>query len=262
MASPVPDDDLGPRLRRMTRRGFAIGGAAIVAGVGARRWLLTRSEEDGLIWPLRRVLGWDERLARAAARPTRLAPDFPRGRARRPRVNGVIGLDAAIDPAAWRLHATGAAGRSREFTLEDIKALPRAEQVTELKCIEGWSTVVHWAGARLVDLAAATGLATRDGRPFRPGADPGDLLGYAGLATPDGRYYVGLDMAAALHPQTLLCYELDGRPLTPAHGAPLRLVIPVKYGIKNIKGVGTLAFTDRRPADYWAERGYDWYAGH
>jgi hypothetical protein len=75
-------------------------------------------------------------------------------------------------------------------------------------------------------------------------------------------YYVGLDIASALHPQTLLCYEMNGQPLTPQHGAPLRLVIPVKFGIKNLKRIGTIRFTDVRPADYWAERGYDWYAGH
>ena len=75
-------------------------------------------------------------------------------------------------------------------------------------------------------------------------------------------YYVGLDIESALHPQTLLCYAMDDRPLSLGHGAPLRLVIPVKYGIKNIKRIGTIRFTDERPADYWAERGYDWYAGH
>ena len=66
---------------------------------------------------------------------------------------------------------------------------------------------------------------------------------------------------AAFHPQTLLCYEMNGEPLDTQHGALLRLVIPVKYGIKNIKRIGTIRFTDERPADYWAERGYDWYAG-
>ena len=55
---------------------------------------------------------------------------------------------------------------------------------------------------------------------------------------------------------------LPAAPLTPEHGAPLRLAIPLKYGIKNIKRIGTIRFTDARPADYWAERGYDWYAGH
>jgi DMSO/TMAO reductase YedYZ molybdopterin-dependent catalytic subunit len=129
---------------------------------------------------------------------------------------------------------------------------------TELRCIEGWSTVVYWAGARLVDLAAMTGLAIRSGR--RDG--PGELLKYVSLETPDAAYYVGLDMASAFHPQTLLCYEMNDQPLTPEHGAPLRLVIPVKYGIKNLKQIGTIRFTDVRPTDYWAERGYDWYAGH
>jgi DMSO/TMAO reductase YedYZ molybdopterin-dependent catalytic subunit len=132
----------------------------------------------------------------------------------------------------------------------------------ELRCIEGWSEIVHWAGARLADLASVTGLATRGGQPFDPNAHGGDLLRYTALETPDREYYVGLDMASALHPQTLLCYEMAGRPLTPEHGAPLRLVIPVKYGIKNLKRIGTIRFTDARPADYWAERGYDWYAGH
>jgi DMSO/TMAO reductase YedYZ molybdopterin-dependent catalytic subunit len=132
----------------------------------------------------------------------------------------------------------------------------------ELRCIEGWSEIVHWAGARLADLASVTGLATRGGQPFDPATNGDDLLRYTALETPDRAYYVGLDMASALHPQTLLCYEMEGRALTPEHGAPLRLVIPVKYGIKNLKRIGTVRFSDVRPADYWAERGYDWYAGH
>jgi DMSO/TMAO reductase YedYZ molybdopterin-dependent catalytic subunit len=106
------------------------------------------------------------------------------------------------------------------------------------------------------------GLATRSGRPADPISNAHDLLGYAALETPDRDYYFGLDMASALHPQTLLCYEMDGRPLTSQHGAPLRLVIPLKYGIKSLKRIGTIRFTDARPADYWAERGYDWYSGH
>ncbi len=104
--------------------------------------------------------------------------------------------------------------------------------------------------------------ATRSGRPSDPRREPEDLVGYVSLETEDGGYYVGLDMESALHPQTLLCYEMNGKPLTAPHGAPLRLAIPVKYGIKNIKRIGTIRFTDRRPPDYWAERGYDWYAGH
>jgi Oxidoreductase molybdopterin binding domain len=258
-----PGDDMERRLRRLTRRGFASVGVAALAGLAGWRWLVTRGDEDGLPWPLRRVLEFDERVARGAFRASRLSAEFPRSAGRMPRVNGSIGLDIGLDPTAWRLRVIGSAGAEAQqsFGLDDIKALPRVEMTTELRCVEGWSEVVNWAGARLVDLAAATGLATRGGRPFGPGSVD-DLLGYAAVETPDGNYYVGLDMASAVHPQTLLCYEIDGRPLTPEHGAPLRLVIPVKYGIKNLKQIGTIRFTDVRPADYWAERGYDWYAGH
>jgi DMSO/TMAO reductase YedYZ molybdopterin-dependent catalytic subunit len=258
---PHPEDvSLEPRLRRLSRRGFAVAGAAALTGLAGWQWLVTRSEEDGLPWPFRRVLGLNERLAWAAFSTARRAPEFRRSAAREPRVNGQVGIDPTLDPPAWRLRVIGPSGEggALRLRLEEIKALPRVEMTTELKCIEGWSTVVHWAGARLVDLAALTGLATRRGR----GNEPGDLLRYAALETPDAAYYVGLDMASALHPQTLLCYEMGGRPLSPEHGAPLRLVIPVKYGIKNLKRVGTIRFTDHRPADYWAERGYDWYAGH
>ena len=259
-----PDVELERRLRRLSRRGFAWGGVAALAGFAGWRWLVTRSEEDGLPWPLRRMLELDERLARGLFRASRRSPEFPRSAARMPRVNGSIGLGSNLDPARWRLQVVGAAGAQarRSFTLDDVKALPRVEMTTELRCIEGWSEVVHWAGARLADLAAVTGLATRSGRPADPISNAHDLLGYAALETPDREYYVGLDMASALHPQTLLCYQMDGEPLTPEHGAPLRLVIPVKYGIKSLKRIGTIRFTDARPADYWAERGYDWYSGH
>lgn len=136
--------------------------------------------------------------------------------------------------------------------LADIQALPKFEMITEFKCVEGWSTIVHWGGARFADFAARYQPATLNGKP----------LPYASLVTPDGGYYVGWDMASLLHPQTLLCYEMNGLPLTLEHGGPLRLVSTLKYGIKQIKRIGRITFTDQRPADYWGDRGYDWYSGH
>ena len=132
---------------------------------------------------------------------------------------------------------------------------------TELKCIESWSAVVHWARARLSDSLARYPLATRSGCPADPLNPPADFAPYVAVLTPDEQYYVGLDMHSALHPQTLLCYEMNGAPLT-SHGAPLRLVTPLKYGIKRLKRIGTIAFADTRPKDHWAELGYDWDAGH
>ncbi|WP_262886746.1 molybdopterin-dependent oxidoreductase [Mucilaginibacter humi] len=81
------------------------------------------------------------------------------------------------------------------------------------------------------------------------------------METPDKKYYVGLDMDSALHPQTLLAYEMNDKPVPLNHGAPLRLIIPVKYGVKNLKRIGSITFSNTRPRDYWAEVGYDYYLG-
>ena len=134
------------------------------------------------------------------------------------------------------------------MTIAQIRELPRVEQITQLNCIEGWTVVVRWAGARFADFTAKYAPQFRDAR-------------YVKMQTPDQAYFVGLDSASALHPQTLLCYEMNGAGLTSAHGAPLRLVIPVKYGVKNIKRIGRITYTNERPEDYWANEGYDWYAG-
>ena len=254
------DADISRQLRRMTRRGFVAGGAAALAGFAGWKWISSTGQDGMLTWPLRKVLEFNEKIARAAFDPDRMARSFPDSAAKMPRVNGRYGIDPKLDLENWRLEVQGPAG-SRRLTLADVKALPRIVHTTELKCIEGWSEVVTWAGARLADLAEATGLARRGGKPGNPLADPTDLVPYVALTTPDAGYFVGLDIASALHPQTLLCYEMNGEPLTLPHGAPLRLAIPVKYGIKNLKQIGTIRFADARPPDYWAEKGYDWYAG-
>jgi DMSO/TMAO reductase YedYZ molybdopterin-dependent catalytic subunit len=136
-----------------------------------------------------------------------------------------------------------------DLRLSDIKALPKRDLITRFCCIEGWSSIVWWGGARFSDFT----------RKFFPPGRP--LPKYVYLATPGEDYYVGLDMKSALHPQTLLAYERNGKALDETHGAPLRLAIPIKYGIKNIKRIGLIRFTDTKPGDYWAEEGYDWFAG-
>ncbi len=267
--APLPTEaEVLAEARRRSRRSFIGLGLAGLAGIGGWRWLLSQPDDAGIPHPLRKVLDANSRLSSAYFKETRLAPEFARSRARTPRENGDVGLEAELDPAAWRLRVQGyGTGKTQEFTLADIQALPRVEMTTELKCIEGWSTVVHWAGARLSDFLTRYPLATRSGRPagydpVDPRNPPADLAPYVGMATPDELYYVGLDMPSALHPQTLLCYEMNGQPLTAGHGAPLRLVTPLKYGIKHLKRIGTIAFADTRPKDYWAELGYDWDAGH
>jgi hypothetical protein len=258
---PRLDPDL--EMRRMTRRSFMWAGVAITGGYAGIKWIATRRTEDGLAYPLRSAFEFTEQVNRDLYNPARLSPTFPRSMAGEPRPNGAEGLGESFDPSDWQLTIEGVFGKTEpvQLSLEAIKKLPRTEIVTELKCIEGWSQIVHWAGTRFADLVALYPPFTLSGEAPNIKEKPTDLADYVGMSTPDGGYYVGLDRESALHPQTLLCYEMNGEPLTLEHGAPLRLVIPVKYGIKNIKRIGTIQYTTRRPADYWAERGYDWYAG-
>jgi DMSO/TMAO reductase YedYZ molybdopterin-dependent catalytic subunit len=208
---------------------FGIAGAAVIAGLNQ---LLKISPHE-----------FNERVTRSLLGARREAPVFPRERAREPKPNGFAGLEEEFDGKDWTLKIDAPGMPTRSMTIEEVKALPRVEMTTELMCVEGWSEVVHWTGTPLKHIA------------------PAQAPDYVSLTTPDEVYYVGLDRESALHPQTLLAWEMNGAPLTSEHGAPLRLVIPVKYGIKNIKRIGSIRFTAERPADYWAERGYDWYSG-
>jgi DMSO/TMAO reductase YedYZ molybdopterin-dependent catalytic subunit len=250
-------------MRRLTRRSFVTGAAAALAGLGGWRWLTTAAQEGSLPWPLRRVLAFNQNLAEGLYSPDRLAPTFPEETVRGlPRTNGLVGLAGAVNAPAWRLRVRhGGRGGEQEIGLAALRGLPRVNLVTELKCVEGWSEVMHFGGVRFRDFVTRFGLGTRSGRAPDPEGNPQDLYRYVYLATPDESYYVGLDMASALHPQTLLCDTMNWQPLTPEHGAPLRIYLAVKYGFKSLKRLGAVRFQDDRPADYWAERGYDWYAG-
>lgn len=247
-------ENVDQEMRRLSRRSFMWAGVTLATGFGAWKWINARPQIDGIGAPFRRVMEFNEKLTRSYFSPARLAATFPVSLAREPVLTGEFGMiDAASDPRDWSLTVEGVQGKDEpiSLTMADIKALPPFEMVTEHKCVEGWSRVVHWTGVRFADFAAK----------YPPAAVKGAPPGYVGMATADEAYYVGLDMVSAMHPQTLLCYEMNGEPLTAQHGAPLRLAIPLKYGIKCIKWIGTIRYADTKPADYWAERGYDWYAG-
>jgi hypothetical protein len=235
-------------LRGRTRRAFLTMGVGAAAGYGAWRWLQTRPQDGSLPRPFRRMLHFNEKLERGLFTEHRLAARLPDDRVEPIRTNGLVGLSLDYDPTQWQLNVRPGPRTERRVTMEEIKALPKIEETMQLNCIEGWSVVIDWTGARFGDFSAK----------FAPDAIH---KAYVGIETPNQEYYVGIDMPSALHPQTLLCYEMNGAPLAVENGAPLRLVIPSKYGIKNIKRIGTITYTDQRPADYWAEEGYDWYAG-
>lgn len=235
-------------MAKRTRRSLLTGGVAALVGLGGLKWIATREDRDEIPWPLRRGLEFNQKISEAIFSGKRLAPEFAVSRAvSKVRVNSDIGITKSADIANWQVEVSGTNGRDGKVPLGEIRQIAKAEHVTELKCVEGWSQIVHWGGTRFSDFA----------KQFPPA--PG--MNYVAMSTADGEYYVGLDMASAMQSQTLLCYEMSGKPIEINHGAPLRLCIPTKYGIKNIKQIAKIAYTNVRPPDYWAEQGYDWYAG-
>jgi DMSO/TMAO reductase YedYZ molybdopterin-dependent catalytic subunit len=245
----LPETQLKRELSRRTRRAFLVGGAAAVAGWGAYEWLTNAPDEDDTPWPQRRVLDWNAKLAHAYLSNSHRMPTYSPHEITYLKPNGDIGLGGDFEPGNWKLTVSSDGLAPFGLLLRDVTSLPKATMITRFCCIEGWSSIVSWAGARFSDFT----------KKFFP---PGRALPrYVSIATPDEEYYVGLDIKSALHTQTLLAYEQNEKPLAPEHGAPLRLVIPVKYGIKSIKRIGSIRYTNQKPDDYWAEQGYDWFAG-
>jgi DMSO/TMAO reductase YedYZ molybdopterin-dependent catalytic subunit len=246
----LPEKDAQDRLKRLTRRGFLAGGIAAVAGIGGFEWLTKTGQMGDRPWPERKILDFNGRVARAYLSDSHLAPTFSKDQVTSQKANGGYGLDDDDELKSWKLTFDPGAGVPPvNLQLGDVQALPRVQMATRFCCIEGWNAISQWTGVRLTDFL----------RKYQPAGNA--FPKYVYMSTPDEEYYVGLDMKSAMHPQTLLAWEMNGETLTPEHGAPLRLVIPVKYGIKNIKRIGTIRLTDKRPADYWAENGYDWFAG-
>ena len=130
------DEEVLRRLRRMSRRGFTIGAAGAVAGLAALGWLKYFAPAvGGIPWPLRWAHELNEGLSRAAFSTGRLAPTYPASAAVEPRVNGTVGLAAALDADRWRLHVEDDRGGALRLSLADVRALPRTEVVTELRCV-------------------------------------------------------------------------------------------------------------------------------
>lgn len=234
--------------RRRSRRSFLTGAAGVVGAGAFWRWVQTQPTDDRVPSVLRSTLETNEAIWSTVS-DDRSAPEYPIERATPIQVNGRVGIREQIDIDDWTLRVEGPDGELLdELDLAALQAMPQRDLVIEHKCIEGWSSIVHWGGVRYRDFHA-------------PYADRIADAEYVALATPNGEYYVGWDLDAMLHPQTLLALREHGEPLDQDHGAPLRLATPNRYGIKTIKRIGVIRYTRERPADYWAERGYDWYAG-
>ena len=256
--SDVPES----AIRRRMLKSFGWFTVAAVVPLGVYNWITNSPNLMGVKKPLRRVLNANEEISRQYFSNTHLVKTFPvTEAARTPRVNGFDGMHNPL-PADWKLQIDRPNNSAEPLllTMDDIKSLPKQELIYDFKCVEGWSQIQHWGGVRLSDFMTKYKLGTHSGNAPSPD-NPGDLFKHVGMETPDKGYYVGVDMESAMHPQTLLAYELNGQPISNSHGAPLRLIIPVKYGVKNLKRIGRIFFSDERPRDFWTERGYDYYVG-
>ena len=218
--------------------------------IAAWIWLRRQPDDNGAPKPLRAVLNTNEKIFSTFFSNNNLAKVFPLPEAAaKVRKNGDEGMRDDFDATKWKLQLIRNIGDTIYITMDDIKALPKTDVIFDFKCIEGWSQVTHWGGVKFSDFAKKYNL------------DWQSHLNYVGMNTPDKKYYVGIDTKSIFHPQTILCYEMNGKPLPVNQGYPLRLIIPVKYGIKHLKRIGTIFFSNERPPDYWFERGYDYYAG-
>jgi DMSO/TMAO reductase YedYZ molybdopterin-dependent catalytic subunit len=147
----------------------------------------------------------------------------------------------------WALEVSGLVRRPLRLTLDDLQRLPRVTQRVNHYCVEGWTAVEEWTGCRVAELARLAGAAPE--------------ARYVDFESFDDGYHESWDFESATHPQTLVCYGLDGRLLGPAHGAPARVFSPVKLGYKNTKYLTRVVFLPRRTGGYWSDQGYEWYGG-
>ena len=200
--------------------------------------------------PLKAGLGFSDWASELLFRREHLAPTFADANVtpfNRFPINDYDVDDPEVDLQNWKLAVGGAVQRPGEYTLSQVQSLEKHTQNTRHVCVEGWDVIGNFGGARLSDFLKAIG------------ADTGSRFITVECAD---AYYESLDMATALHPQTLLCYEMYDRPLTRQHGAPLRLNIPTKIGYKQAKYLTKLEVTDQlHRVGYWEDQGYSGFYG-
>jgi DMSO/TMAO reductase YedYZ molybdopterin-dependent catalytic subunit len=253
----------------LNRRGLLLGAAAlglsgckVLDGANVKDSALRNAFESvsGLTYRTQRLLGGGHTLA-----PEYTEADVRQGQ----RPNGSVDPDAAEylslkegGFAGYSLTVTGLVERPLVVPLGQLKAMPSRTQITRHDCVEGWSCIAKWTG---VPLAAVL----HEARP-KVNARFAVFHCYDALErtlSGEVRYYESIDLIDAYHPQTILAYGLNGADLPVANGAPLRLRVERQLGYKMAKYVHTIELVDSFASyglgkgSYWADRGYEWYAG-
>lgn len=229
--------------RDFLRLGLVAGPAALAAGCGWDGGSLLRPR----LATVSRVNDWvGEHLFLSSER---LAPTFPPS-ARSGRMPSYFISDRTPvwrGPAAWALTVAGQVRKPMRLTLAQLRALPSLTYTVKHHCVEGWTTVATWTGVPVHVVARLV--------------EPTDEARYLRFDSFDDGYMNGWDLKSAMHPQTMLAYAFNDRPLGPDHGAPLRLYSPIKLGYKLTKYLTAMTFTRERPTGYWEDQGYPWLGG-
>jgi DMSO/TMAO reductase YedYZ molybdopterin-dependent catalytic subunit len=193
--------------------------------------------------------GWNERVQGLLLSRSRLSKDEPTTALTRPGAFPAYKISAAIPiaPPGWRLKVGGLVQRAGNLSLADLRRMTRTDVRVRHHCVEGWSAVAAWHGVALRDLAELVG------------ADP--RAPYVEFRSFDEGYWSSWDRASVMHPQTILAYGMNGEPLAPDYGAPLRLYSAVKLGYKMVKYLTEVNFMPVQTGGYWEDQGYEWFAG-
>jgi len=231
--------------RLFLRRGLSLGALTLLTGCDV---VTNTAPVDGF---LRMISSFNDGVQAALFNPRKLAPTYSESLVPETfRFNAQYGYDRVpvLNPTTWRLQLSGLIATKQPWTLEQLRGLPQRADVTRHVCVEGWSMIGKWGGVPL--------------RTFleRVGADLSAK--YVDFHCDDPiSYSTCIDMASALHPQTILCLTYAGKPITPPFGAPMRVKIPVKLGWKQPKFVTEIRVTNEYPGGYWERYGYNWFAG-
>jgi DMSO/TMAO reductase YedYZ molybdopterin-dependent catalytic subunit len=258
----------------------------MIPAVGRRRWLKGAVASLAGLWlaacdritesrrgqhALAGAEGLTRRAQRAILDRRSLAREFSEAEVSKNfRANGSTNPDdpayvahAQAGFADWKLIVDGLVERPLELSLAELRAQPARTQITRHDCVEGWSDIAKWTGARLGPLLDRAGV-KREARyivfhcadSLQPAPDG------------SGRYYESIDLVDAHHPQTILAYAMNDQPLPIAHGAPVRLRVERQLGYKQAKyvmrleAVADLAQVRGGKGGYWEDHnGYEWYAG-
>jgi DMSO/TMAO reductase YedYZ molybdopterin-dependent catalytic subunit len=244
--SAVNAGDIAPELAQLSRRRFltrslSLGSLSLLTGCD----LSTHSGVDAALWAM---LGFNDRVQAALFNPNRLAETYPASAITKPfRFNAYYPeWQVRTVPAQWHLDVSGLVSDQTPCTLENLLALPQESQITRHICIEGWSQIGQWSGVPLHVFLRRIGADLR--------------ARYVSFKCFDG-YSTSLDMASAMHPQTILAVDFESTSLTPEWGAPVRLRIPTKLGFKSAKNLQMIEVTNTYPGGFWENQGYDWFSG-